>query len=200
MAVQVVNVAPVVQWDHAADVVVRREPQTFVWLTDDPGASESFSATPRCGAGNSLVGSTFNSITGSGTVTCRFKRAATASVSVAVADGDGGVTTTSHPVEFARARPDRFKVDEDVAVDLDVLRNDEPAGGTVVSFTQPAHGTVAPGTDGRLRYTPASDYSGPDSFTYLARWGSALVEGSVTIRFRTPTTRPRVPPVDPRTL
>jgi len=47
-------------------------------------------------------------------------------------------------------------------------------GETLVSFTQPTHGTVTlddagtpeDGTDDLLRYVPEAGYSGPDSFTY----------------------------------
>ena len=47
-------------------------------------------------------------------------------------------------------------------------------GGTLVSFTQPAHGIVTlddagtpdDGTDDLLRYVPEAGYSGADSFTY----------------------------------
>jgi hypothetical protein len=37
---------------------------------------------------------------------------------------------------------------------------------TVVSHTNPAHGTVTRNQDGTLRYTPAAGFTGADSFTY----------------------------------
>jgi hypothetical protein len=37
---------------------------------------------------------------------------------------------------------------------------------TVVSHTNPAHGTVTRNQDGTLRYTPATGFTGTDSFTY----------------------------------
>ncbi|BCJ38155.1 hypothetical protein Athai_56580 [Actinocatenispora thailandica] len=40
--------------------------------------------------------------------------------------------------------------------------------GQPVRYTQPAHGTVDIGADGRLRYHAAAGYTGTDSFTYTA--------------------------------
>jgi hypothetical protein len=66
---------------------------------------------------------------------------------------------------------------EDTPVAIVVLGNDTHAGGETLfldSFTQPAHGTVTrdengtPGdtSDDQLTYTPDSNWSGDDSFTY----------------------------------
>jgi VCBS repeat-containing protein len=40
---------------------------------------------------------------------------------------------------------------------------------SVLSFNQPSHGTVTQNADGTLKYTPAADYNGSDSFTYKAK-------------------------------
>jgi len=53
---------------------------------------------------------------------------------------------------------------------------------TVVSYTQPAHGSVSAGPDGSFTYTPEPGYSGPDSFTYTAEdAGGVLGVGTVSI-------------------
>ena len=52
-----------------------------------------------------------------------------------------------------------------------LLANDsaDPPGSALLPFagTPPAHGTVTINSDGSFRYTPAAEYSGPDSFTYI---------------------------------
>ena len=57
-----------------------------------------------------------------------------------------------------------------------MLANDTDADGdtlSIDSFTQPTHGTVA-NVAGKLRYTPAANFHGPDTFTYRASDGTAL--------------------------
>jgi uncharacterized repeat protein (TIGR01451 family) len=56
------------------------------------------------------------------------------------------------------------------------LANDiEPNGFTltVVSYTQPAHGSVTVNANGSYTYTPATNYNGGDSFTYTLTNGNA---------------------------
>ena len=71
-------------------------------------------------------------------------------------------------------------VTEDSFVDVAVLANDRDvdlgttpaaqiptvATHTVTVVGNPAHGTAVVNADGSIRYTPAGDYFGPDSFTY----------------------------------
>jgi CshA-type fibril repeat protein/VCBS repeat-containing protein len=49
-----------------------------------------------------------------------------------------------------------------------VLTNDSGTRLTVASHTSPAHGTLTVGADGSYTYTPDHDFSGFDSFGYLA--------------------------------
>ena len=49
------------------------------------------------------------------------------------------------------------------AVDADVDADGDPLN--VVSFTQPAHGTVMVAANGSAVYTPPQDLNGDDSFT-----------------------------------
>ncbi|MBP1301302.1 Ig-like domain-containing protein [Curtobacterium sp. 1310] len=50
-----------------------------------------------------------------------------------------------------------------------VLANDSGTGLSVVSNTQPAHGSATVRADGSYTYTPAAGFSGTDSFTYTAK-------------------------------
>ena len=77
-------------------------------------------------------------------------------------------------VAFPVAGNDSAMTPEDTAVQIDVLANDSdpdgtPVPATVAVATAPAHGTAAPQADGRILYTPALNYHGPDSFTYTVR-------------------------------
>ena len=62
------------------------------------------------------------------------------------------------------------------------LGNDTLNGGTVVSHTDPANGTLdAFGTDGSFRYTPNSGFSGNDTFTYTLQNAAGSSTATVTI-------------------
>jgi VCBS repeat-containing protein len=76
------------------------------------------------------------------------------------------------------AKDDSATTDEDTAKDIAVLVNDTDVDNTnaelsVSSFTQPANGTVTQNADGTLKYVPAANYNGNDSFTYKAKDGTA---------------------------
>ncbi len=94
------------------------------------------------------------------------------------------------------AAPDARTTAEDTAVDIDVLANDAFAGAaTVVSFSQPANGSVNQNPDGTLKYTPAADFHGVDTFTYdVADAFGNLEQASVTV-----TVEPVVDVVDDTT-
>ena len=47
-----------------------------------------------------------------------------------------------------------------------VLANDTGASITVTNNTAPSHGNVTINADGSFTYTPNTNYTGPDSFTY----------------------------------
>src|SRR5207248_457254 len=91
-----------------------------------------------------------------------------------VSDGNNGnaaatVTITVTPVNDAPvANADSATVAEDGTVNAAVLANDtDPEGDTlsVSSVTQGAHGTVTINPDKTVKYTPAANYNGSDSFT-----------------------------------
>lgn len=86
------------------------------------------------------------------------------------------------------ASNDGAMVAEDANVLLDVLANDTDVE-TTVSLTgvvmQPLHGVVAI-ESGKIRYTPAHDYFGPDSFTYAVNDGTGGSGGATVMISVTP--------------
>jgi uncharacterized delta-60 repeat protein len=90
------------------------------------------------------------------------------------------VTITITPVnDPPAAAADTATVAEDTSTAIDVTANDTPGPAneagqvlSVRSLTQPTHGQatlITGGADaGKVRYTPAANYNGPDSFTYTA--------------------------------
>src|SRR5262249_30637946 len=75
--------------------------------------------------------------------------------------------------------------------------DNEPNGFaiSVVSFTQPAHGTVTVNPNGSYLYSPAANYNGADSFTYTltngnARASAATVNLTITAVNDPPTLDP----------
>ena len=108
-----------------------------------------------------------------------------------VSDGHGGAATATVTLRVMPfndppvAVDDVATTDEDTLVDINVLANDSDVEGDDIycyQYTQPAHGTVANGPGRLLRYTPAANYNGPDSFTYSISDGKgASATATVTI-------------------
>jgi CSLREA domain-containing protein len=98
------------------------------------------------------------------------------------------VNITVHPVNDAPvATNDDYSVDEDTPLTVNaadgVLDNDTDTDGDALTATQssgPSHGTLALDSSGSFVYTPATDYVGPDSFTYKADDGP-LESGVATV-------------------
>jgi uncharacterized repeat protein (TIGR01451 family) len=87
--------------------------------------------------------------------------------------GTLSVTLAAAPSAVPEASDDQATTPQDVAVDVPVLANDVSNGtpvdpGTVVVAisTAPTMGTAVVLPDSRLRYTPMTNFSGMDSFTY----------------------------------
>jgi VCBS repeat-containing protein len=107
-----------------------------------------------------------------------------------VSDGNGGSATATVSITVTSvndapvANADSATVAEDGSVNITVLGNDTDADGdtlTVASVTQGAHGTVSINPDKTVRYLPAANYNGADSFTYTVSDGTATATATVTI-------------------
>ncbi|MBL8788063.1 MAG: tandem-95 repeat protein, partial [Deltaproteobacteria bacterium] len=105
---------------------------------------------------------------------CDASLCATATVTVTVGAGN------APPI----ARPDVATVVEGGNVLVDVRANDtDPDGGALVltGVSVPLHGTAVL-ESGRVRYTPAAGYNGPDQFTYtVCDAGGACAQGEVRV-------------------
>jgi len=95
-----------------------------------------------------------------------------------ITDGAGGSATATVSVTVLASNDPPDAVDdavatpEDAVASIDVVANDaDPDGGavTVVSVTQPSHGSTSIAENGEVVYAPAADYHGSDSFTYAIR-------------------------------
>ena len=108
-----------------------------------------------------------------------------------VADGQAGtdeatVTITVSPVnDLPVAADDAATTDEETAVTVEVLANDTDVDGdalTVDDVTSPSHGTVKVNADGTITYTPNTNFTGADTFTYTVSDGAGgTAEASVTV-------------------
>jgi uncharacterized repeat protein (TIGR01451 family) len=109
-----------------------------------------------------------------------------ATITYAVSDGAGGTATAVATVTVASVpdapvtADDAAVTPQDAAVTVDPLANDTDADGDLrpdltTILTPPAHGTatVDPAT-GRITYTPAPGYTGPDQLVYQARDNTGL--------------------------
>mgnify|MGYP000247609416 CR=1 FL=1 len=83
------------------------------------------------------------------------------------------VSIDVNPVaESPIAEDDAISTDEDNAIEINVLANDNDPDGeldptTVIITSQPSHGTVSVDpSSGAVTYVPDQDYNGPDSFQY----------------------------------
>jgi VCBS repeat-containing protein len=111
------------------------------------------------------------------------------------------VSLTVTPVNDAPvAAPDSYTTAENTPLVIaapGVLGNDSDVDGdglSAILMAGPAHGTVALNPNGSLTYTPALDYSGPDSFTYQASDGN-LESATVTVSLVVTEAQPNRPPV-----
>lgn len=89
--------------------------------------------------------------------------------------GDGKVFFFGHKDEMQPensppiAEDDAFEGLEDQTIEGNVLDNDSDPDGdpiSVISFTQPANGSVVVEPDGSFVYSPLSEFTGPDAFDY----------------------------------
>lgn len=116
----------------------------------------------------------------------------TDSFSYTIEDGFGGQASAvvSVVVSSSNAAPvaqdDSATTQRDTQVSIDVLANDSDADGDpieIVSFTQPANGSVSQQGD-QLVYEPAAGFSGNDQFSYTisdGRGGEDSASVSITV-------------------
>lgn len=81
----------------------------------------------------------------------------------------GTITITVVAVTAASAVNDSANTAKNTAATLNVLSNDNIGNSALTSLviaTNPTHGTAVVNTDNTVTYTPASNYTGADSFTY----------------------------------
>ncbi|WP_263146729.1 Ig-like domain-containing protein [Pseudomonas sp. RIT-PI-AD] len=93
------------------------------------------------------------------------------SVTLSADDGQGGLVSQTFALTVSNPPPSTgdstLSTAEDTPYSGTLLATD--ADGDALSFSvaqQPAHGNLALNPDGSFTYTPAANYSGPDSFTY----------------------------------
>ena len=110
-----------------------------------------------------------------------------------LADSRGGTATGVVTVTVTNSNDPPTAVNDAVTgfknttIKYDVLANDtsapDPAESLIVdTVTQPAHGTVSITDNGtRVSYTPATDYQGPDSFTYTIKDPGGLTSTAATV-------------------
>jgi large repetitive protein len=98
-----------------------------------------------------------------------------------VNDGNGGVSTATVSItvnsvnDAPLAVTDVITTDEDTPVIIHALTNDIDVDGdplSVVSITNPLHGTAVVNTDGTITYTPEANFNGTDAFEYTLTDGN----------------------------
>ncbi|MCP3869977.1 MAG: tandem-95 repeat protein, partial [Gammaproteobacteria bacterium] len=104
-----------------------------------------------------------------------------------MSDGDGAETTGTVSItivgvnDMPNAGDDSASLNEDTQVVIDVLVNDEDVDGDslrVATVTQGTNGSVDI-EDNSIRYTPARDFNGTDSFTYSISDPGGLMDSAI---------------------
>jgi hypothetical protein len=152
-------------------------------------------ATSPAGAIVTFAALALDNVDGAVPVTCAppsgslFGRGST-TVMCSATDNRGNTATGSFVVTVVNkppvANPDTAQ-STGAAVQIAVLANDTDAdGGTlaVTTVSTPGHGTAVSGAGGVITYTPASGFSGTDTFTYTisdGQGGTATAQVTVTV-------------------
>jgi cyclophilin family peptidyl-prolyl cis-trans isomerase len=121
-----------------------------------------------------------------------------------IADGKGGIDTGTVNVTVTNtndnpvAGNDTGSGDEDTPITIDLKANDtDPDSGDTLSYavgTQPQHGTVTiNATTGVATYTPTTNFSGSDTFTYTVNDGhGGTATGTVSVTVNSVNDAPTV--------
>src|SRR5262249_39740733 len=106
-------------------------------------------------------------------------------------DGTEATGTITVTVTHPMASPFSVYTAENTAVNIDAAAAAfDPAGQTltVVAKTNGSHGTVAIQLDGTVTYTPNTNYTGDDSFTYtIEDEDGNEATGTITVSIADPT-------------
>ncbi len=143
-------------------------------FTDVDNASLTFSASGL------PAGLTINPATGliSGTIDSHASTGGTAgvySVTVTATDASGALATTTFTWTVANPAPvaqnDAYTGTEDVAITGNVRTNDSDPDGDILTVNTtpvsgPSNGMLTLNSNGTFTYTPASNFTGTDTFTY----------------------------------
>ncbi|MET2850453.1 tandem-95 repeat protein [Vibrio owensii] len=112
-----------------------------------------------------------------------------ATITYVVTDGEltdeATVSVTVNPVNDAPvANDDSTATDEDTPVTIDVLLNDTDVDGdtlTIVNASVPAEQGTVEIVDGKLVFTPAEDFNGEATITYVVTDGELTDEATVSV-------------------
>ncbi|MFN1514750.1 tandem-95 repeat protein [Vibrio owensii] len=112
-----------------------------------------------------------------------------ATITYVVTDGEltdeATVSVTVNPVNDAPvANNDSTATDEDTPVTIDVLLNDSDVDGdtlTIVNASVPAEQGTVEIVDGKLVFTPAEDFNGEATITYVVTDGELTDEATVSV-------------------
>ncbi len=176
--------------DQLLDENARRDITFTVSDAETPAGEITVSATssntavlpdPVCSNDNGIITLTLAPVYGAhgGPIT----------VTVNAQDADSKVAVRTFTVtvqsvnDLPQAVDDTALIDEDTSATVSVLANDTDGDGdalSIKSFSQGAHGVVSQ-SGSSLIYTPAPNFNGEDTFTYVATDGTADSTGTVTI-------------------
>ena len=189
ITVSSVNDAPVA---NAQSITTAEDTAASITLTASDADSDPLTFTM-------VAGPTHGTLSGTGadrTYTPAANYSGPDSFTFKVNDGttDSNTATVSITVSAVNDAPsavnDSYSVNEDAVLTIaapGVLGNDSDVEGaslTAVLGVGPAHGILALSANGGFTYTPAANYSGPDTFTYRATDGtseSALATVAITV-------------------
>ncbi|MBP8272817.1 MAG: tandem-95 repeat protein, partial [Acidobacteria bacterium] len=134
-------------------------------------------------------------------VTVRFTFTKTKSASVTYPVAITGCNPNPRANQAPTAVNDAYTTAEDTALTVPaagILTNDTdpelgPLTVSLPILTQPTHGTVTQNANGSLTYTPATNYTGTDSYTYKAKDAAGNLSNTATVTITiTPVNDPPV--------
>lgn len=128
----------------------------------------------------------------------------TDSFTYTVTDSDGKTSTGTETITvLPKANDDTLpQTGAGAAETVDgsaLTSNDDGSGLEVTSLGVPAHGSAALNSDGTVTYTPATGFSGTDTFPYTVSDGHSSSTGTVSVVVTPKAVADTLPPTDART-